>query len=333
MAATTAALSDPLVLLRASITSQKPPVLTTTSEPAGASDITDSLSTATHLQFNHDDDHHAFELSTLTRFISSEKPVDLRSIYLAWQNKDIGVSEYVQAVQQLNEELPSGAGGSVVALKFVEKLSLTTWLEGAADESDYLKPLASEDAAKQAGAAADVAAGAAGGVAVAPSGSRGARVIDERLVEILRQERKMGDRNTVLRGIKPTVMILIGRISFSMLTSNVGLLTHPQERRTIPLPQPPAPERSDSSPVRSQPCAGLESEKAYSTRRTNHPPLSVALIAAEHVERQILPPRRRIRSIRQQFRLKHIRQHLTHFAHTTVHRPQQTTSIHYSRQR
>ncbi len=34
---------------------------------------------------------------------------------------------------------------------------------------------------------------------------RGGRTVDPRLREIYNLERRMGDRNTVLRGIKPTV--------------------------------------------------------------------------------------------------------------------------------
>lgn len=107
-------------------------------------------------------------------------------------------------------------------LVFVERLDLITWLEGASDESEYIKPLegaaaAAASAVDQAQASANIASGAAGGVSAVPSGAPGAtapsggaqqgktaKVVDPRLQEIYNGERKMGDRNSVLRGIKPT---------------------------------------------------------------------------------------------------------------------------------
>ena len=93
-------------------------------------------------------------------------------------------------------------------LVFVERLDLITWLEGASDESEYIKALESDATAAQAAGSAAVASGASGGVSTVPSGAAGARpgkVIDPRLQEIYNGERRMGDRNSVLRGIKPTV--------------------------------------------------------------------------------------------------------------------------------
>ena len=59
-----------------------------------------------------------------------------------------------------------------------------------------------------------VASGAAGGVTTVPAvGGRVAKTIDPRLQEIYNGERRMGDRNTVLRGIKPTV----GKLSIKRL--------------------------------------------------------------------------------------------------------------------
>ena len=90
-------------------------------------------------------------------------------------------------------------------LVFVERLDLITWLEGASEESEYIKALESETTAAR---SAQVASGAAGGVSAVPSSAAGARVgktIDPRLQEIYNGERRMGDRNSILRGIKPTV--------------------------------------------------------------------------------------------------------------------------------
>ena len=109
----------------------------------------------------------------------------------------------------LNDELAAegGAGGSIQNLAFVERLDLFTWLEGATEESEYIKPLASDTLS--AAASAQVASGAAGGIAPVTGGAAGrlGRSTDPRLVEIYNGERKMGDRNSVLRGIKPTVCL------------------------------------------------------------------------------------------------------------------------------
>ena len=204
------ALTDPLLNLRRSIANGTSPVPTTSADASAASDATSNLAVATHLHF-FEPDHQAYPLSTPTRFISSEKPVDLRSIYFAWLKKDVAIGEYVTSTQNLDKELaaPGGAGGTVQHLVFVERLDLITWLEGASDDSEYIIPL--DGSAEQAAASADVASGAAGGAAALPGGqaiSRPMRTINPRLQEIYNGERRMGDRNTVLRGIKPTVRIL-----------------------------------------------------------------------------------------------------------------------------
>lgn len=198
--------SDPLISLRRSITSNHPPIPTSSPNPTPASDAIENLAIATHLQFS-DPDHVSFPLDTPTRFISSEKPVDLRSIYFAWQKKDVAIPDYIASTQQLNEELsgPDGTGGKVQNLVFVERLDLITWLEGASEESEYIKPLESDAAAAR---SAQLASGAAGDVSTVPSSAPGARAgktIDPRLQEIYNGERRIGDRNSVLRGVKPTV--------------------------------------------------------------------------------------------------------------------------------
>ena len=90
-------------------------------------------------------------------------------------------------------------------LVFVERLDLITWLEGASDESENIKPLEGDSLA--AAKSAQSASGQAGGVSAVASGvtTRGGKPIDPRLQEIYNLERRMGDRNSVLRGIKPTV--------------------------------------------------------------------------------------------------------------------------------
>ena len=201
--------SDPLLSLRTSIASDDPIIATTSEDPGAASDVDPNLATATHLHFS-EPNRRSFPLNTPTRFISSDTPVDLRSIYFAWQKKDVAIPDYITSAQRLNDELsaPGGAGGKVQNLVFVERLDLITWLEGASEESEYIKPLDADAASAAAAGSAEVASGAAGGIATVPSGDAATRLgkkIDPRLAEIYNGERRTGDRNTVLRGIKPTV--------------------------------------------------------------------------------------------------------------------------------
>jgi parafibromin len=203
--ATTDIAQDPLLLLRQSIANDSPCVPSTT-EDATSGEV--SLAAATFLHFPRAP--ASIPLTTATRFISSDKPVDLRSIYFAWLKRETAIPEYNAQALALNAELAGdgGAGGEVQNLAFVERLDLITWLEGASEESEYIKPLAGE-AATAAATSAQVASGAAGGIAPATSGgaARQAKVLDPRLAEIYNGERRMGDRNSVLRGIKPTVCL------------------------------------------------------------------------------------------------------------------------------
>ncbi|KAF8863202.1 CDC73-domain-containing protein [Acephala macrosclerotiorum] len=196
--------TDPLLLLRQSIAAGSPCVPTTTEDASSASSVDLSLARATYLQFSSPV-QTSIPLNTPTRFISSDKPVDLRSIYFAWLKRETAIPEYNASALSLNEELASagGAGGEVQNLAFVERLDLITWLEGASEESEHIRPLKEDTSA--AAASAQVAAGVKGGIAPVSSGKPGAgKTIDPRLQEIYNGERKMGDRNSVLRGIKPT---------------------------------------------------------------------------------------------------------------------------------
>ncbi|KAI4198410.1 MAG: hypothetical protein LQ350_005270 [Teloschistes chrysophthalmus] len=287
---------DPLVRLRQSIAANDTPITTTSVEPTA--DAIENLAIATHLQFNNP--QHIYPLDTPTRFTSqsSSKPVDLRSIWFAWQNKDVNIPDYIASAQQLNEELASKESPiKVQNLVFVEKLDLITWLEGASDDSDYIKGLESDAAAAK---SAQVASGAAGGVSTIPSGAAGARAgktIDPRLQEIYNGERRTGDRNTVLRGIKPT----------KKKKEQTGFLPRPQNRRNIPLPRPPLqtrplllllhhrrPHRRQHSQQRLLP--RLPPQKTLPPPNPppgpHHPPLPLRLLPPAHVKHQILPPRR-----------------------------------------
>ncbi|KAK0511542.1 hypothetical protein JMJ35_006115 [Cladonia borealis] len=198
---------DPLISLRRSIASNNPPTPTTSPDGSQPECATDNLGVATHLHFT-DPESHTIPLDTPTRFFSSDKPVDLRSIYFAWQKKDVNIPDYIASAQALNDGLGgadgAGAASKVQNLVFVERLDLITWLEGASDESEYIKALESDGTAAK---SAQVASGAVGGVSTVPSGAAGARPgkqVDPRLQQIYNLERRMGDRNSVLRGIKPT---------------------------------------------------------------------------------------------------------------------------------
>ncbi|KAF2091478.1 CDC73-domain-containing protein [Saccharata proteae CBS 121410] len=199
--------NDALINLRQAIAAGKLPIPTTTADASHAEDAEQDLAKATYLQFNHlEGQHRSIPLNEPTRYISGDQPIDLRSVYFTWQKKDAAIAEYITSTQRLNEALaaPGGAGGTVKNLVFAEKLDLVTWLEGGSDESENIKPLASES--KAAADTADIAAGAAGGIAAIPSGTnkQSKAESDSRLLIIYNSERKMGDRNTVLHGIKPT---------------------------------------------------------------------------------------------------------------------------------
>lgn len=206
--------SDPLLLLRSALVASKPPQLTTSSSAEEAdAGITDSFAAATHLYFTYPTPQ-CLPLETSTRFTSTTPDtaqVDLRSIYFAWVQKDVTVSEYIASAQGLDGQLPQGQ--KIRNLVFVERIDLITWLQGASDDSEYIK--AAEGAPGTEGAAAkaaDITGGA--GVPVQPGtgaattqqiGGRPGKVIDARLQAIYNGERKMGDHNSILRGIKPTV--------------------------------------------------------------------------------------------------------------------------------
>ncbi|KYK59219.1 Pol II transcription elongation factor subunit Cdc73 [Drechmeria coniospora] len=192
---------DPLLLLRLTISSGKA-LVPCPSGDAGASEV--PLAEATHLHFaGHET---ALPLTVPTRFISNERAVDLRSIYFAWLNRELAIPEYNASATTLNEQLAAAADADadedstakVQNLGFIERLDLITWLEGASDESEYIKP--------QDGDAAAAAAPAAktGAVSVAAKARAAKGTLDPRLASVYDAERRMGDRNTILRGVKPT---------------------------------------------------------------------------------------------------------------------------------
>lgn len=207
---------DPLLLLRNCIKSDNQPVPTTSTDPSTAEDVA-PLETATHLLFKVDlsgtSTRHVIELNTPTRFISQRDnaPLDLLSIFFSWTNKDVVSTEYISAVQALNTERTKNGLSNVTNVVFTERVDLASWLKGEIDESEFIKSLGdTEQARKDAQSAADVARGtddvvmgdATAGPIVTSAGEA------ERLKAIYKAERIIGDRNTVLHGIKPTVSIL-----------------------------------------------------------------------------------------------------------------------------
>lgn len=193
---------DALVLLRQSIAAEKPMV------PVASPDSTDEapLSSATHLLLPHPQPT-ALPLEAPTRFTVNDFkiPVDLRSIYFAWVNRDLTILDYNAAATRLNEELAAtGSQTTVHKLTFVERVNLITWIEGGG-ESEYIKPLLGE---KEPGsAAAEALQTSSQPAAVAARVGKGS--LDPRLQVIYAGERKMGDRNSILRGHKLTVSTLI----------------------------------------------------------------------------------------------------------------------------
>ncbi|PIA92836.1 Cell division control protein 73 [Cercospora beticola] len=213
MASTAEALpEDPLSLLRKTIEQQRQPIPTTDPDQP-QTDV--SLAQATHLLFNFDSpqtgpQHISVALNAPTRFISpaaGDKPLDLRSIFFCWQCKDKNTADYLTAVGELNNELKeAGKDETASNVVFAEKLDLNMWLAGEMGENDseYVKSLGDNkadkaelaDTLKQAQGDADVDMVDAG------SDEAKRRDEEERLAAIYAAERKMGDHNTVLRGVK-----------------------------------------------------------------------------------------------------------------------------------
>ncbi|KAF2727636.1 CDC73-domain-containing protein, partial [Polyplosphaeria fusca] len=200
-----AELQDALSNLRLAVTTENTPILAISPNPSTGADTVSDLSQATHLSFNVDSHHKTFDITTPTRFVVSGQPVTLRSVYFAWVNKDVSAPDYLSAVARLNEDLPSGAGGSVQNLNFAQRIDLNSWLNGDVETVDNITPV---DGASLSAQAADSAAIASGktGVPVQQKGTGAGvsdKTVDARLLQIYDGERKMGDHNTVLRGHKP----------------------------------------------------------------------------------------------------------------------------------
>ncbi|KAF5634093.1 DNA-directed RNA polymerase II accessory protein [Fusarium sp. NRRL 25303] len=229
---------DGLVLLRQSISSNAP-FIPTASADATATEV--ALSQATYLRFPDRD--VAVPIDNPTRFVSQDKPVDLRSIYFAWLNREVAIPEYNASATKLNEELAAAGGsGKVQNLGFIERLDLITWLEGASEESEYIKPLPSDKDAAAAGATAAAKTGAVTSTAQSRSG-RG--TMDPRLAGIYNSERKMGDRNTVLRGVKPTDFSHVRKLAAPFIQKKYQSSSSIPTNPSLALNQKPPTRRPD----------------------------------------------------------------------------------------
>lgn len=204
--------TDPLSLLRLSIATSAPPSLSHTPDPPSPGSTTPiSLSSASHLLFTHPT-VQSYPLSTATRFHKSDStPVDLRSIFFAWQHREDTIPDYISKAQSLGD-------GTVTNLAFLERLELVTWLEGGQEESEFIKalpaaaaPAANAGAQQQHGGTGQGNSQGRGSGGGGHGGSSAAvlagkvRATDPRLLEIYSYERVITNRNTLLRGIKPTV--------------------------------------------------------------------------------------------------------------------------------
>ena len=189
-------MADSLLQLRQCLAASQLPIPTADGGP------TEDLAVATHLSFTYPTSI-AFPLSQPTRFQSSNgAAVDLRSIYFAYKHKDDPIPEYIASAEALNNSL--GSTGTVQILAFVERLDLITWLEGASDTSENIKPLEGDVAGDHIESQLNSTVTGTSGIGGLASQKQG-QSIDPRLQEIYNNERKMGDRNSVLRGINPTV--------------------------------------------------------------------------------------------------------------------------------
>ncbi|KIW06071.1 uncharacterized protein PV09_03243 [Verruconis gallopava] len=197
--------NDPLLILRRAIASGVTPMLSTTED---ASTGTDNIAQATHIHIGTPSGQKVFPLSMETRYMSDSKPTDLRSIYFVWLHKDDTTTAYISARAAANKALTEAGIVEIKNLPFTDRTDLVAWLDGTNEESENLQVLDSAKASAQADRAAAITAGTAdgapGAAPVAAGAGKVSVAIDPKLAKIYAGERKMGDRNSILRGIKPT---------------------------------------------------------------------------------------------------------------------------------
>ncbi|KAK2590212.1 accessory factor associated with RNA polymerase II [Conoideocrella luteorostrata] len=229
---------DPLLLLRRAISSSQSFIPSASEDPGAAES---PLAQASHLQFSSQG--IAVAIDAPTRFISNENPVDLRSIYFAWLNRELAIPEYNASATTLNDQLAAaGSAGKVQNLGFIERLDLITWLEGASEESEYIKPVAGDADATAAGTAPAAKPGA---VSAAAQARAGKGTLDPRLASVYDGERKMGDRNTVLRGVKPTDFSHVRKLAAPFIKKKSQPVSMPGAASSLSLNQKGPTRRPD----------------------------------------------------------------------------------------
>jgi parafibromin len=146
--------------------------------------------------------------------------------------------DYINGVTALAKELESaGKNEGVLNLTFAEKLDLCTWLAGDMgwDESEYIQSLDGDTQARRAdGDTAGIAKDSDIEMKDASFLDSAARKREEdRLRDIYAAERKMGDRNSVLRGIKMQDFTSI-RVKYTPLFLGKASKTGPQQPLQAP---------------------------------------------------------------------------------------------------
>ncbi|KAJ2901961.1 hypothetical protein MKZ38_001151 [Zalerion maritima] len=234
-----ATIQDALLLFRQSVATQRPLIPTTSATPNPSAKET-PLAQATHLQFNLSPAPVCLPLDTPTRYVDSNgAPFDLRSVYFAYSNHQRTIPEYNGLVEQLNAEFASaGISHRVHGVSFVERLELVTWLEGA-DECARIKPL---EGAPATTVDKSISGAPAAGAAGASRSGKG--TMDPRLAAVYNGERRMGDRNSILRGIKPTDFSHVRKLSALFLSKKPSNGTS-SSQTSLPLNQKPTTRRPD----------------------------------------------------------------------------------------
>ena len=200
--ATSSVNHDPLLLMREAIRMNSSMVPTTSADNLEDPKEAD-ISEATHLVFTQSP-RVALPIDTPTRFVNNEsKTIDLRSCFFVWSVRESTFPLYNSAAAELSQKLPGDM--TVYSFAWVERLELIAYLEGSSEDSEFIKRLPGGKDGAAASSAAATAALKAAPVSVQARAGRG--TLDPRLLQIYNGERRMGDRNTVLRGIKPTVRV------------------------------------------------------------------------------------------------------------------------------
>lgn len=117
---------DPLALLQQTLSSKQHPELSLDN-----GDRTTEIDIATNVTLN---DSTTLPLSTPTRFVKDNEPLDLRTVLFAYFNRELSSADYIQACSAKN----------LIHLTFVEKNELLSFLDGNATENSLTHITSSE---------------------------------------------------------------------------------------------------------------------------------------------------------------------------------------------